>query len=179
MAKRDTSWIDEHPVIAAVAMFWDGDAADRADAVEVVEDWIEAHPEDLLGYVTLADFYDQRGRPVLARMHLDHCVALAPNRAACWYDRGRFLWKRERFEDAIPDFTRAAELDAGERSFEWRPQLLIADCLRRLHRPKQALDWLNRIPKDWVYRGWDGGDPMTRDGMIRLINWAPFRDGKD
>ncbi len=74
---------------------------------------------------------------------------------------------------------RAAELDAGVKFYDWRPQFMIADCLRRLHRPKQALEWLGRIPADWAWRGWDGADSMTRDGMIRLINWAPFRDGKD
>lgn len=179
MAKRDTSWIDEHPVIAALAMFWEGDAADRADAVEIVEDWIEAHPEDPLGYGTLADFYDRSGRVVLARMHIDRCVQLAPGKASSWYERGRFLWKHGRLEEAIPDFMRAAELDAGVKFYDWRPQFMIADCLRRLHRPKQALEWLGRIPADWVWRGWDGADSMTRDGMIRLINWAPFRDGKD
>lgn len=176
---RTISETHESPMVAALVRFLEGDEATRAEVIDTVEHWIEENPKDPRGYSNLADFYEMRGRSVLARMHLDRSIELAPDRAVSWHARGKFLYRREQLEEAIPDFERVLELDSERRFYEWDPHMLIADCLRRLHRPKQALDWLNRIPKEWAYRGWDGGDSMTRDGMIALINWAPFRDEKN
>lgn len=109
-------------------------------AIEDLTEGLEGNTEDLDAMKTLARLQDAAGNPAASLVVLEKLCELAPNDIGNWSNRGFELNRLERYEEAIPVFERALQMDRDE------PVVLsnMAYALLKLDRDKEALATVNR-----------------------------------
>ena len=124
------------------------------DALAICQREITADPSEPAGYRHAAYVLQQMDRHADARKFRDKAVELSPN-AMSYYSRADLLYEMGEYAEAIPDFTRSADLDheqaIGAVNFLYR-----ADCHRRLGNFAAAIADCARVPDDYDFPGFLG-----------------------
>lgn len=112
-------------------------------AIQDLTEGLEENIEDLDAMKTLARLQDAAGNAAASLVVLEKLCELAPNDIGNWSNRGFELNRLERYEEALPVFERALQLDRDE------PVVLsnMAYAQLKLDRDKEALSTVNRSLK--------------------------------
>src|SRR5208337_2437782 len=77
------------------------------DAEETVGEAVRKHPNDTQAIIALAGVFDAKGQRQESLAHIDRAIALDPNMALAWLEKGEILEKLGRDDDALRAYTRA------------------------------------------------------------------------
>lgn len=92
-------------------------------------------------YLGLGRLCSLVGDHATALSTLDQGLTHAPNDASLWFERGMVLGRQQRFDEAIQNLSRAAQLEPGNVHYTKSVGLMLA----RAGRPDEGVSWLGRV----------------------------------
>ncbi len=125
------------------------------EALELCRAKISNRPEDAIAHMEMAYVLQSMKNWAEALEYRSKVVELRPDCVASYYSRADLLYAMGDYAAAIPDFTRAAELD-HEQAFGPVNFLYRADCHRRLGNYDQALADCALVPDGYDFPGFLG-----------------------
>jgi len=98
-----------------------GEYADRdqvANGIDVLKDLVKARPDEVRGFLALADLYLQRlKKPALAVSYAEQALKIAPNQLNCYETLFEVYFALKRKKDAEAVLERAEKLDSNSPDF--------------------------------------------------------------
>jgi tetratricopeptide (TPR) repeat protein len=125
------------------------------EAINICEQEIAQNPAEPAGYRHKASVLELMRKLPEAAQYRDKVVELRPDCVASYFSRADLRYAMGDYASAIPDFTRAAELD-HEQAFGPVNFLYRADCHRRLGNYDQALADCALVPDGYDFPGFLG-----------------------
>jgi tetratricopeptide (TPR) repeat protein len=109
---------------------------DDAGEIDALDRALQINPTWTVALRQLADAYERRGQPDIARTTLERAVARAPLAAINHYELAELRWRHGEREAALDCVRHAFDLDPGlDRAWD-----RLCDWSRRLEKPEVALD---------------------------------------
>jgi len=137
---------------------------------------IQRSPQDSLGYSMRARIHERTGNECGAIADRNRIVALFPASAGSYFSRARTHMRFGQYDAAIPDFSKAAELDDG-----WYGpaiNLYRAECHYQLGHYDAALADCEHVPDDYAFPGFRGHPDGSKHHIIADIRAARGSDSK-